>query len=247
MKGNFVSHKPDDRLASAAETAPVTRPADAPRTGRRRVVDSRKFQIGYNLEGVGPSGVSSVDLYITDDNGATWYHYGTDDDNVSPIFVEVPSEGTYGFALGVRSGAGLTSDPPQNGDAPSIVVVVDQTAPTLELLPVQQGLGKNINKLLISWKCFDANPAERPISLFYSPTGQAPWLPISGPIENSGSHVWSIGAGVPVKFFLRIGARDLAGHVQSLDSPQPIVIDLSRPTAKIIDVESPSAATGLPR
>jgi hypothetical protein len=104
-------------------------------------VDSRKFQIGYNLEGVGPSGVSSVDLYITDDNGATWYHYGSDDDNVSPILVEVPSEGTYGFTLGVRSGAGLSSDPPQNGDAPSIVVVVDQTAPTLELLPVQQGLG----------------------------------------------------------------------------------------------------------
>ncbi len=243
VKGNFVSHKPDDRLASTADAAPSTRPADVPRpgaAGRRRVVDSRKFQIGYNLEGVGPSGVSSVDLYITDDNGATWYHYGTDDDNVSPIFVEVPSEGMYGFALGVRSGAGLSSDPPQNGDAPSIVVVVDQTAPVLELLPVQQGLGKNVNKLLISWKCGDANLPEKPISLFYSATGQAPWLPISGPIENSGSHVWNIAAGVPVKFFLRVEARDLAGHVQTLDSPQPIVIDLSRPTAKIIDVESPA-------
>ncbi|MBI3864779.1 MAG: hypothetical protein HY290_23120 [Planctomycetia bacterium] len=248
-KGNFVSHKPDDRLASAAEAAPGSRPVEMSRigaAGRKRVVDSRKFQIGYNLEGVGPSGVSSVDLYITDDNGATWYHYGVDDDNISPIYVEVPSEGTYGFCLGVRSGAGLSSDPPQNGDAPSIVVVVDQTTPTLELLPVQQGLGKNINKLLISWKCADANLPDRPISLFYSATGQAPWLPISGPLENTGSHVWSIGAGVPVKFYLRIEARDLAGHVQTLDSPQPIVIDLSRPTAKIIDVESP-AAGGLPR
>jgi hypothetical protein len=245
-KGNFVSHKSDDRVASTAEASAAPRPADIARSasaGRKRVVDSRKFQIGYNLEGVGPSGVSSVDLYITDDNGATWYHYGSDDDNVSPIFVEVPSEGTYGFTLGVRSGAGLSSDPPQNGDAPSIVVVVDQTAPTLELLPVQQGLGKNVNKLLISWKCSDANLSERPISLFYSATGQAPWLPITGPLENSGSYVWSIGAGVPAKFTLHIEARDLAGHVQTLNSPQPIVIDLSRPTAKIIDVESPNGAS----
>jgi hypothetical protein len=49
-----------------------------------------------------------------------------------------------------------------------------------------------------------------------------------------------------VKFYLRIEARDLAGHVQTIDAPQPIVIDLSRPTAKIIDVESPVPAA-LPR
>jgi hypothetical protein len=210
------------------------------------VVDSRRFQIGYNLEGVGPSGVSSVELYITDDNGATWYHYGSDDDHQSPILVEVPREGTYGFVLGVRSGAGLASEPPQKGDPPSIVVVVDQTTPKLEMFPVEQGVGKNFNKLLISWKCEDENLAERPISLFYSPSGQTPWLPISGPTENTGSFVWTIGAGVPVKFYLRIEARDLAGHVQTIDSPQPIVIDLSRPTAKIIDVELP-ASSGLPR
>lgn len=249
-KNSFVSHKPDVRSSVAAESQSLSPVPENLRrstaSGRKRVVDSRRFQIGYNLEGVGPSGVSSVDLYITDDNGATWYHYGADDDHQSPILVEVPREGTYGFALGVRSGAGLTSDPPQKGDPPSIVVVVDQTTPRLEMFPAEQGVGKNVNKLMIQWKCEDENLAERPISLFYSPSGQAPWLPVSGPIENTGSFVWTIGSGIPVKFYLRIEARDLAGHVQTIDSPQPIVIDLSRPTAKIIDVESP-ASTGLPR
>jgi len=259
-KSSFVSHKPDSRLGAAAEPQSFPQTSERPvseqpvpehlrrssTAGRKRVVDSKRFQIGYNLEGVGPSGVSSVDLYITDDNGATWYHYGADEDRQSPFQVEVPREGTYGFALGVRSGAGLTSEAPQNGDLPSIVVVVDQTTPRLEMLPVEQGLGKNVNKLLIAWKCEDENLAERPISLFYSASGQAPWLPVSGPIENSGRFVWTIGAGVPVKFYLRIEARDLAGHVQIIDSPQPIVVDLSRPTAKIIDVESP-ASSGLPR
>jgi hypothetical protein len=244
-RSTFVSLKPDDRTASAgnpAVGAVVAEPARRNWPARKRVVDSKRFQIGYNLEDVGPSGISSVDLYITEDNGATWYHYGSDDDNQSPVFVEVPCEGTYGFALGVRSGAGLSSEPPQKGDLPAIVVVVDQTAPELELLPVQQGLGKNVNKLLITWKCADDNLADRPVSLFYSSSGQAPWLPVTGPLENTGSFVWNISQGVPVKFYLRIEARDLAGHVATVDSPQPIVIDLSRPTAKIIDVESPQPA-----
>ena len=248
-KNSFVSHKPDHRAGAAAGPLPPV-PEHLRRStaaGRQRVVDSKRFQIGYNLEGVGPSGVSSVDLYITEDNGATWYHYGADDDHQSPILVEVPREGTYGFALGVRSGAGLTSEPPQKGDLPSIVVIVDQTTPKLEMFPVEQGLGKNVNKLLMSWKCEDENLAEKPVSLFYSPSGQAPWLPISGPTENTGSFVWTIGSGAPVKFYLRIEARDLAGHVQTIDSPQPIVVDLSRPTAKIIDVELPAASSGLPR
>jgi hypothetical protein len=241
-RNSFISLKPEDKAAVGNPAAVAPDPARRVWAGRKRVVDSKRFQIGYNLEDVGPSGISSVDLYITEDNGANWFHYGSDDDNQSPIFVEVPCEGTYGFALGVRSGAGLSSEPPQKGEPPAIVVVVDQTAPELELLPVQQGVGKNVNKLLVTWKCEDDNLAERPVSLFYSSSGQAPWLPVTGPLENTGSFVWNISQGVPVKFYLRIEARDLAGHVQTIDSPQPIVIDLSRPTAKIIDVESPVPA-----
>ena len=106
------------------------------------------------------------------------------------------------------------------------------------LLP--RGRGKNANKLLISWKCSDDFLGEKPVSLLYSPTGQAPWLPISGSIENTGSYIWNIDPGVASKFYLRIEARDLAGNLQFVESRQPIVIDLSRPTAKIIDVESPA-------
>ncbi len=82
--------------------------------------------------------------------------------------------------------------------------------------------------------------------LYCSRTGRAPWVPISGPIENSGSFVWNADPGLAPKFFLRIEARDLAGNVQVVESPQPIVMDLARPTAKIIDVESP-AESGMPR
>jgi hypothetical protein len=248
-RNSYVSLKPENAPiigGQSRESARAQEPPRQPVAGRQRVVSSLKFQIGYKLQDVGPSGVGSVELYITQDNGATWYRYGADDDNQSPIQVEVPREGTYGFALGVRSGAGLSSDPPQNGDRPAIVVTVDLTAPRLEVMPLEQGRGKNSNKLLISWKCTDDNLPEKPVSLFYSPSGQSPWLAISGPIENTGSYIWTIDPAVTPKFFLRIEARDLAGNVQSVESQQPIVVDLSRPTAKILDVESPSD-NGVPR
>jgi hypothetical protein len=248
-RNSFVSLKPENAPIIGGQSREFARSQEPPRqpaTGRQRVVSSLKFHIGYKLQDVGPSGVGTVELFITQDNGATWYRYGADDDNQSPIQVEVPREGTYGFALGVRSGAGLASEPPQNGDRPAIVVTVDLTAPRLEVLPLEQGRGKNSNKLLISWKCTDDNLPEKPVSLCYSPSGQSPWLPISGPIENTGSYAWDADSGTNPRIYLRIEARDLAGNVQIGQSQQPVVVDLARPTAKIIDVESP-AESGVPR
>jgi hypothetical protein len=248
-KNSFVSLKPENRPTIGGQPRdPSSSRVESrlPASVRQRVVGSRKFQIGYKLQDVGPSGVAGIELYITQDNGATWYRFGTDDDNQSPVHVEVPRAGTYGFALGVRSGAGLASDPPQNGDAPAIVVIVDQTPPHLDLLNIEQGRGKNNNKLLIAWKCSDDNLGDRPISLSYSTTGEAPWLAIDSALENSGSYIWTVDPGAVPKFYLRIEARDAAGNVRSVESPEPLVIDLSRPTAKIIDVESP-AESGVPR
>jgi hypothetical protein len=57
-------------------------------------------------------------------------------------------------------------------------------------------------------------------------------------MENSGSHTWTVGAGVPAKIYLQITARDAAGNINQTVTPQPIVVDMSRPSARIVDVES---------
>lgn len=229
------------RLSGAGDFGPpLTSPTEAaprdPLGGRFRIVNSKQFQIGYRLQDVGPSGVSSVEVFITSDDGASWSRFGEDPDNVSPVTIDVPREGRYGFALAVRSGVGL-GEPPQPGDKPSIVVVVDQTPPTLEMLPLEQGRGRNMNKILIQWRLHDDNPADRPVAISYSANPQGPWVPITGWHENTGSYVWSVGAGTPPRFYLRLEARDAAGNVQLAETPQPVLIDLSRPTAKILDVE----------
>lgn len=211
---------------------------------RQRVVTSYDFQIGYKLDDVGPSGVSAVELFITEDNGRKWWKYGDDPDLKSPFDVKVRNDGVYGFAIRVSSGAGLTSDPPIPGEPPTIVVAVDQTPPIVELLPVQQGRGANANRVLIRWNVTEARPAEKPVSLYYAANLNGPWEPISGWKEElSGSFEWTVGPTVPTQFYIRVAARDAAGNVGKAESPQPIVVDLLRPTARIVDVEinAPSA------
>jgi hypothetical protein len=167
-------------------------PAPPRRAAAPRVVNQRQFQIGYRIEEVGPSGISSVEMFITQDNGATWYRYGEDPDKRSPFVVNVPREGVYGFTLIVRSGVGLAVDPPQPGERPSIVVNVDETAPRVQLLPPEQGRGTALNKLLIRWVAQDENLAERPIMLSYGTNPNGPWQPFTAGLENTGTYVWTL-------------------------------------------------------
>ena len=229
---------------SLAEPEPVgstSGGSNASRPPHGRLVKSRRFQIGYTLDDVGPSGVSSVELYITQNNGEKWYLYGIDEDRTTPFGVEVHEDGVYGFSLRVRSGAGLSAAAPQAGERPAIIVVVDQTPPSVQIMPPRQGTGRDHNRVLLSWQVSDQNLIDRPISLSYASSPNGPWEPITGWIRNTGSYDWAIGPGLPQRLFVRITARDAAGNVARAESPHAVVVDLSRPTARIVDIEVESS------
>ncbi|MBX3441554.1 MAG: hypothetical protein KF774_04045 [Planctomyces sp.] len=224
---------------TTAPALPSTSPVDSvPSAVAVRSVRSRSFKIGYQLDDVGPSGVAQVDLYITEDNGRKWYHYGSDPDRISPFDVVVPGDGDYGFALRVQSGTGVAADPPQPGDAPEIRIHVDHEPPVAQLLPLRQGQGAAHNQILIEWTVSDSNLAERPVGLFYSESPNGPWLPITDWTENSGRHVWTVTEPVRQRLYVRLEARDLAGNITEARSDQPVLVDLAKPTARIVDVES---------
>ena len=212
-----------------------------PAFSRGRVVRAKKFQIRYKIEDVGSSGVGTVELYITENNGGKWYKYGNDPDRRSPYQVEVPREGTYGFSLRVRSGVGLAADPPQPGEKPAITVTFDNTPPVVRLMPLQQGRGAALNKILIQWTVTDAFPAERSVSLSYASAPTGPWQPIAGGQPNNGRYVWTIGQRMPQRVYVRLTVQDAAGNSTTVTSPQPVVIDLTRPSARIVDVQAADA------
>lgn len=224
-----------------ASSLPAATPPRSNVAGQR-IVNSRRFQVGYTIDDVGPSGVGAVELFITQDQGRKWWKYGEDADRRSPFDVEVPQDGEYGFAIRVRSGVGLTNDPPLPNEPPAVVVVVDQTPPVVELLSAHQGQGNQSNRVQIRWRISDHRLASKPVSIYTAPTRSGPWEPVSGWSEDQGGIEWTVAPGSPPEMYIRVVARDAAGNMGRAESQQPILVDLSRPTARIVDVEAPQGA-----
>jgi hypothetical protein len=258
-RSDNVAQRPAPRSTTDSSQAATSGPAiDAATTGsaassyaqlpagvRPLMVNSRSFDMDYEVDAVGPSGIAKVELWGTRDSGRTWTSYGIDPDNRSPIRATVEGEGLYGFRVVVQSGSGLGGLPPKSGDQPDIWVAVDLTKPLVRLTDVQFGEGPNAGELLIRWQASDSAFAVRPISLLFSEKPGGPWATIAAGLENSGQYTWRPDSRVPDRIYLRIEARDEAGNIGTFDLPQPVAIDRVRPGGRIrgIRPSTDSAAT----
>ncbi len=211
-------------------------PAQTPNDLAARVVNSRTFDIEYDLQSVGPWGVAKVEIWGTPDNGRTWQSFGVDPDNRSPIRVTVPAAGTFGFRILVDGANSAGAVPPQMGDEPELVVAIDLQPPTTELLAAELGQGNQAGHLHVRWTATDTNLEPRPIALFYSSYPNGPWSTIASGLENTGSYTWRIERHVPGRFYLRLEARDTAGNLATYQTPSPIALARPQPTGRLRNV-----------
>jgi hypothetical protein len=213
----------------------ATTPA-APAESGVRWVNSLTFDVDYDLQSVGPWGVSKVELWATRDGGGQWVSFGADDDNRSPIRVTVPAAGIYGFRLVVNGANGAAAPTPAAGEQPELVIGVDLEEPSGELQAAEIGQGNLADHLIIRWTAADENLDDRPVGLFYSSEPQGPWSTIATNIDNNGQYAWRLLRQVPEKLFLRLEVRDKAGNVAIRQSPAPVVLNLSQPTGRLRSV-----------
>ena len=123
--GTSVSWPADRRV----DTPPAAQ-SDIP----TRVVDSRLFELEYDLSAVAAEDVASVELWATRDGGQTWQPYQADQDHRSPLLVRVNEDGWYGFRIVIRRPNGQIAEPPLTGQQPDILVRVDtQPAPVASI------------------------------------------------------------------------------------------------------------------
>ncbi|NOY30211.1 MAG: hypothetical protein GXP28_08530 [Planctomycetes bacterium] len=215
--------------------APPPRPSS--RAGLSdRMVNSLAFDIEYDLESVGPWGVSKVELWGTHDDGQTWQSYTVDSDNRSPVRVSVPGEGVYGFRILVDGANGVGATPPRSGEKPELIVAVDLQAPRAELLSTELGQGNLADHLLLRWVVEDRNLEPRPIGLFYSTHPNGPWSTIASGLENTGSYTWRLQRHMPNQFYVRLEARDMAGNLATHQSPTLISLSRPQPTGHLRNV-----------
>jgi hypothetical protein len=203
-----------------------------------RIVNNKRISINYKLEDVGKSGIAVIELWWTRD-GHSWAKYNerSNPEAGAPYTVEVSDEGLYGFTLVARNKAGFGESPPGVGDVPQIWVEVDLTRPVVRLLGVDVGrTGADKGNLTITYSASDKNLDRRPITISYAEKLDGPWTPIARNEENLGRYVWRMPEDVPYQFHVRVEAADRAGNVGTADTTAPVIVDLSKPRVKVIDV-----------
>lgn len=201
-----------------------------------RWVNSLTFDVDYDLQTVGPWGVSKVELFATRDGGASWVNFGADPDNRSPMRVAVPAAGVYGFRLVVNGANGAPAPTPTAGQQPELVIGVDLAEPQAELGPAEIGQGNLADHLIIRWTASDENLDARPVGLFYANSPEGPWSTVATDIDNNGQYAWRLLQQVPERLFLRLEVRDKAGNVTVRQSQAPVALNLPQPTGTLRSV-----------
>jgi hypothetical protein len=201
-----------------------------------RMVNSKRVTLNFKVDDVGPSGLSGVELWYTQDC-KDWKKHDAPPQAHSYV-IEVDEEGMYGFTLLAKSGLGLGKEPPAPGDLPQVWVMVDLSKPVVTLGEITPNVNGKTGSVAIRWKATDKNLGSTPVGLYYAEKEAGPWLPIATAQENSGRYVWQVPASAPPSFFVRVEATDLAGNLGRAQTAKPVLLDTSRPTVSILDVES---------
>ncbi len=218
---------------------------DAFKDVERSFIKNKQISLSYDVGDVGPSGVSSVELWYTLQQGRAWnklQDYPIDVKNpleardAKKLVFEVNDEGIYGITLLAKSGVGLGIRPPQPGDRPQFWIEVDLTRPAVQLQEVKVGAGFDKGKLTIDWKATDKNLGINPIRLSYAEDKAGQWTTIVDKLTNSGRYIWRMPDPLPYQFYVRVEAFDRAGNIGEASTVERVKVDLSLPKAKILDI-----------
>jgi hypothetical protein len=226
-----------------ADAGPAPEP-DAPPAGPVAVVNSKRIQLDYEVKDADPAGVSAVEVWYTHGRRG-WQKYAATERTRPPFVVEVEEEGLYGFTLVASNEAGA-GRPPRDGEPAQLYVVVDQTKPNVAPPGVQPDGGPASGQLTITWKASDRNPDPHGTALLWAKDAGGPWLPIVSGLEASGRYAWQAPADLPTRFWVRAEVTDRAGNVATADTPEPVVLDRSRPAASVRAAEPAAAAAAAP-
>lgn len=230
--GKEVSAPPKQEPGAARPPANVS-PYGLPPGERPRMTSAAALSLEYEIESVGPAGVAEVQLWGTADRGQTWTLWKTDPDKQSPLELDAPREGIFGFRIVVVGNNGLAGSSPHSGDPADLWVGVDTTKPSVRLTSAIYGEGQHAGNLDIRWQAEDAWLAERPVSLFFSEEPNGPWSTIASGLPNSGQYYWPVESRIPEKIYLRIEVVDEAGNRGEHQLTEPISTTGLIPQARI--------------
>lgn len=190
---------------------------------------SRTFSWDYNFQTPADlHGPFRVELWITQDAGASWQRLAVDDDTLSPIAVTLPGDGLYGCRLEIVRDAPGEPIAPRAGETPSAWIGIDETPPQISQLDVGPAGDAAAGDFLIDYRCDDPLGLPESVRLSYSPHATGPWATIATAQPAAGRYRWRPHRSLPGRVFVRVEMPDAAGNIGESISAEPVTIRTAR-------------------
>jgi hypothetical protein len=227
---------PPGKVESKADKLPPLPDKQEKATGAHHLLNSKHVSLDYQIDQVGPSGVGRVEIWMTNDEGKTWQKLCEDKDRVSPAEFDLPGEGLYGLSVVVTNGNGQGDPPPAKGEQPDYWVEVDTTKPVAQLTGAKLVQGDPSGALQISWRASGKNLGSDCVNLYYASQRDGQWTLIAQGLKNDGSYRWSVPRDAGAEFYVFMEVTDKAGNLARCELAEKVVLDMSRPKAKVLGV-----------
>jgi RNA polymerase sigma factor (sigma-70 family) len=206
-----------------------------------RFVNSRCFQLEYEIDNSAKSKVERIIVWMTEDGAKTWKVLDRFPPNPR-IPIQVKKDGRYGFRLDTESAMGGRRAEPKAGDPPQIWIEVNETKPEVSKFDVS--VGKEARKkeddmdvINFSWTVTGKNLTDEPITLFFGESVGGPWKAIAGKLPNNGQYTWSIPKDFPAEFVAQIQVVDRAGNIERRSTTNPVFVEFKAPKVRVKDVK----------
>lgn len=241
--GQVVASSADKSQGSVVAPAPAV-PVPGKRTlPELQIVNDCEILLEYKVSKVGPSGIGTVEVWMTRDGGKSWAKFAYDEDaphatndGVYQRTLKLPGDGVYGISLVVKNKAGIGKPAPRPGEVPEMLVEVDTIAPDAKLLlPIADPARRDT--LILSWTAEDRNLGPKAITLEWAEQPQGPWRPIAADLPAlPNRYPWVLPASMPSHVYLRLTVRDTAGNSAVAVTAEPQLVDMSEPEGRLIRV-----------
>lgn len=229
-----VSESPGiEHPASIDQQADTERPLNPSNLGGAFQCNSRTFSLDYSVDSLGGTALAEVELWGTDDGGRSWEQWGKDPDRESPFDVKVGADGLFGYRMVIVGRNGLISNRPKDGDTADVWINIDTQKPVARITRAMYGEGREDGMLVIDYTCGDSNLTSRPITLFYSASGDGEWKRIAAGLKNSELYIWKPPTNLPEQIYLKLEAMDKAGNVGVYRLDFPIDVKGLAPRGRI--------------
>lgn len=176
-----------------------------------RFVPARYLQLAISPANDAP--ICKARMWVSTDRGRHWQDIQTDGGRPTSLPYAAPADGRYDFYIVLSNDAGDSAPPPTAGAEPHVTVIVDTTAPLLQLHGASR-VWPDADRpgLLLRASVIEENLGPESIRVSYRPAGTKDWFDGGTAPLAAGRIQWLPPLTLDGPLDLRVVVTDLAGH-----------------------------------